>query len=65
MAHTKDFSAVPPDAPAVRRVSDLSSPSRDEGCRLMREFMNIRHPALREAVIELVTRLSISGEKLQ
>ena len=40
--------------------STFSTPSPEEGHRLLRDFMSIRQPALREAVIELVMRLSIS-----
>jgi hypothetical protein len=30
----------------------------EEGLRLMRAFVNVRRPALREAIIEFVTKLS-------
>ena len=40
-------------------LADLDDgPSPEAGGRLILAFMNIRHPALREAIIELVRRLS-------
>jgi hypothetical protein len=40
------------------RAQDSSRPAPEDGARLLRAFVNIRQPALREAIIELVTRMS-------
>lgn len=37
-------------------------PDPEEGYRLMRAFLGIRRPALRQAIVELVTELSAPGE---
>ena len=65
MANTESYlnlSLVRPDALAVDQDPRPSRPSPEEGYRLMRHFANIRQPALREAVIDLVTRLAVGAE---
>jgi hypothetical protein len=53
---------VEPSAAAACSQLDLarasSRPAPDEGIQLMRAFLGIGQPAVRQAVIELVTKLS-------
>ena len=37
---------------------ETSRPAPEDGARLLRAFLTIAQPALREAIIELVTRMS-------
>ena len=62
MARNEAFSTGPADG-AVNggqrdRAGASSRPKPEEGLRLMHAFLSIRHAALREAVIKLVTELS-------
>lgn len=41
---------------------DTSRPAPEDGARLLRAFLTIGQPALREAIIELVTRMSEAGK---
>ena len=45
-------------------ASDSSMPSHEEALRLMQSFMRISRPDARDAVIRLVSRLSLQGEML-
>jgi len=42
-----------------------SRPDPEEGYRLMRSFLTIRQPALRQAIVELVAQLSTLGDQRQ
>jgi len=42
-----------------------SRPGPEEGHRLMRSFLTIRQPAVRQAIVELVALLSTLGDQRQ
>jgi hypothetical protein len=64
MSKKENFSIALLVAPPYCGASDFSRPNPEEGHRLMRSFSSIRQPALREAIIELVTNLSaLDGRK--
>jgi hypothetical protein len=44
---------------------DSSTPAPEDGARLLRAFLSIGQPALREAIIELVTRMSEADKPLR
>jgi hypothetical protein len=48
----------------AQSTPSLSSvePNPEDGVRLLRAFMTIRHAALREAVIELATKFAALGD---
>jgi hypothetical protein len=55
--------SVGPSVTSVNRrrpdpARSISSSGPEEGYRLIRSFLNIREPALRQAIIELVMELS-------
>jgi len=53
------------DIRANRRDSRFSPPSPEEGRRLLRSFLSIGEPALRDAIVELVTALATRVEESQ
>lgn len=46
-------------------TSGFSLPDPDEGHRLMRAFFGIRQPALRQAILTLVTELQKQSDETQ
>jgi hypothetical protein len=55
----KEGSRIDPLANAAHpRRLDSSKPSPEDGVRLMRAFVNVRQPALREAIIDFVAKLA-------
>lgn len=69
MARKEGFWIEPSDAAAANRqfgsTRGSSPPAPEDGVRLMRAFFNIRRPAVREAVIELIAQLSAVDEQME
>jgi len=62
-----ETSIGPSDASVSRGKTDsargFSRPDPEQGLRLMRIFLSIREPSLRQAVIRLVTELSAPDDE--
>jgi len=62
MAQRDTLSIVPSNSSVDRgqrgRTGDSDRPNPELGHRLVRAFLNIRHPGLREAVVNFVSELS-------
>lgn len=46
-----------------RQDARFSPPSPEDGNRLLRSFLSIREPALRDAIVELVSALALVDDR--